>query len=142
MYSKEESKQIRKQFWIFFAKRYPRKWILYNTGIKNFNFKFNFSNSGAMIAIDCESNDQIDRAYYFDKLKSLKKLLLDQVSQHLIFDENYSLESGKVISRVYLKLEDVKINNKKDWPQVFDFFSKYMSKIEVFYEEFEDLIKS
>ncbi len=142
MYSKEESKQIRKQFWIFFAKRYPRKWILYNTGIKDFNFKFNFSNNGAMITIDCESNDQIDRAYYFDKLKSLKKLLLDQVSQHLIFDENYSLESGKVISRVYLKLEDVKINNKKDWPEVFDFFSKYMSKIEVFYEEFEDFIKS
>ncbi len=141
MYSKEEAKNIRKQFWIFFAKRHPRKWLRYNTGIKDFSLKFEFTNGYAIVAIDVESPDEINRAYYFEKLLSLKSLLLEAVSPNLIFDNEYLLESGKVISRVYLKLEGVKINNKNDWPKVFDFLHQYMSKLELFYLEYQDYIK-
>lgn len=141
MYSKEEAKKVRKQFWIFFAKRYPRKWLLYNTGVKDLTLKFDFTNGYALVAIDSESNDEIDKAYYYEKLLSLKSLLLEEVSPNLIFDNKYLLDSGKVISRVYIKLEGVKINNKNDWPQVFDFFYRFMSKLELFYLEYQDFIK-
>jgi hypothetical protein len=141
MYSKEEAKKVRKQFWIFFAKRYPRKWLLYNTGIKDVTLKFDFTNSYALVAIDSESNDEIDKAYYYEKLLSLKSLLLEEVSPNLIFNDEYLLDSGKVISRVYIRLESVKINNKNDWPKVFDFLYEYMSKLELFYLEYQDFIK-
>ena len=93
------------------------------------------------MAIDSESNDEIDKAYYYEKLLSLKSLLLEEVSPNLIFDDVYLLDSGKVISRVYIRLEGVKINNKNDWPKVFDFLYEYMSKLELFYLEYQDFIK-
>jgi hypothetical protein len=142
MFTREESKEIRKQFWIFFGKRYPKKWMLYNTGVKDLNLKFDFDNDKAIVSIDSESRDEIDRTYYFDKILSLKNLLLDEVSQNMIFDSDYILESGKLISRAYIKLESVNIHNKNHWPQVFDFMFENMSKLELFYMEYQDFIKS
>lgn len=142
MFSKEEAKQIRQQFWIFFGKRYPRKWLLYNTKIKDFSLKFDFDNKRALVAIDSESSDDVFRAYFFDKLLSLKNLMLAEISEDLIFDENYVLDNQKVISRCYLTLENVSINNKQSWPEVFEFFHTYMSKMEAFFLEYEDFIKS
>ncbi len=37
MFSKDESKKLREDFWIFFGKSFPRKWILYNTKIKGYD---------------------------------------------------------------------------------------------------------
>ena len=34
MYSKEESSKLREEFWTSFGKSFPRKWILYRTGVK------------------------------------------------------------------------------------------------------------
>ena len=140
MFSKEASKKIREDFWIFFGKRFPRKWLLYNTGIKDVALKFSFDTKKATVSIDCSSNDLVLQAYYFDKLKSLKKLMQDEVSQHLIFEPHHCLESGKKIGRVYLVKDGVSIHNKHSWPEVFDFFSNYMEKMEIFYLEYKDFI--
>ena len=40
MYSKEENQKLKREFWVSFANKYPRKWVLYNTKIKDFSFKF------------------------------------------------------------------------------------------------------
>jgi hypothetical protein len=40
MYSKEDHKALQKEFWQAFAEAYPRKWLLYNTKIKEVSFKF------------------------------------------------------------------------------------------------------
>ena len=39
MFSKNESKKLRENFWISFGKSYPTKWILHNTKIKDFSFE-------------------------------------------------------------------------------------------------------
>ncbi len=142
MFSREQSKEVREQFWIFFGKRYPHKWLLYNTGLKDVNLKFDFDTEKAIVSLDSESRDPIDRHYYFDKLISLKTLLLEEVSEDLIFDSQYQLESGKEISRVYLLKTNVNIHNKMHWPEVFDFFYCHMLKLEKFYFEYQDIIKS
>ncbi|WP_299765843.1 DUF4268 domain-containing protein [uncultured Dokdonia sp.] len=142
MFSKEQSKEIRQQFWIFFDKRYPRKWLLYNTGIKDVSLKFDFDTKKAIVGIDSTSNDEIYRTYYFDKLLSLKNILKEEVSPNLIFDEHYMLSSGKFITRCYLQLDGVSIHNKNTWPEVFDFFNTYMDKLERFYIEYKDYIAS
>lgn len=142
MFSKEQSKEIRQQFWIFFDKRYPRKWLLYNTGIKNLSLKFDFDTKKAIVTIESAANDEIDRAYYFDKLISLKNILLEDVSSELIFDEQYLLPSGKLVSRCYLPLENVSIHNKTTWPEVFDFFNTYMDRLENFFLEYKEYINS
>ncbi len=140
MFSKEESKRIRQEFWIFFGKRYPRKWLLYNTKIKDVVLKFSFDTKKALVSIDSCSTDPLLRKYYYEKFESLKSLLLYEVSQDFIFDKNYTLESGKTISRVYLQKDNVSIHNKESWPEVFDFFNSNMDKLEEFFQEYQHII--
>jgi len=142
MFSKEESKRIREEFWIFFGKRYPRKWLLYNTKIKDVVLKFSFDNKKALVSLDSCAADPLIRAYYFEKFESLKILLKEEVSQDLIFQEAYTLESGKIISRVYVQKNNVSIHNKHSWPEVFDFFNTHMHTLETFFLEYLDIIKS
>jgi len=142
MYSKEEAKQIRQQFWTMFGKRYGRKWLLYNTKVKDIVLKFSFEDRRAIVSIDIEHDDEIYRSYYFEKLQSLKSILEKEVSSDIIMDTDYVLESGKQISRAYIMLEGVKIQKKTQWPDVYEFFYKYMDRLELFFLEYKDFIES
>lgn len=142
MFSKEESKRMREEFWVFFGKRHPRKWLLYNTKIKDVVLKFSFDTKKAMVSIDCCSTDSNERLCYYEKIESLKMLMSTEVSSEAVFDKTYRLESGKTISRIYLQIEGVSIHNKHSWPTVFDFFNTNMSKLEEFFLEYQDIIKA
>ena len=141
MFSKEESKQIRQDFWTMFGKRYHRKWMLYNTGIKDVNFKFSFEDRRAIVSIDLVHDDEFYREYYFEKLESFKGIMQEEVTEELIFDNKYLLPSGKEISRIYTYLDGVKITKQTDWPRVYEFFYTYMDKFEIFYLEYRDFIR-
>jgi hypothetical protein len=140
MYSKEEAKNVRQQFWTMFGKRYDRKWLLYDTKLKDVVLKFSFEDRRALVSIDVNHDDTIFRAYYYEKLISLKNIMKEEVSEELIFEENYILESGKTISRVFVMYEGVKIQKQTDWPEVYEFFYTYMDRLESFFREYKDFI--
>jgi len=140
MYSKEEAKNVRQQFWTMFGKRYDRKWLLYDTKLKDVVLKFSFEDRRALVSIDVNHDDTIFRAYYYEKLISLKNIMKEEVSEELIFEENYMLESGKTISRVFVMYEGVKIQKQTDWPEVYEFFYTYMDRLESFFKEYKDFI--
>lgn len=142
MYSKEEAKKIRQQFWTMFGKRYDRKWLLYDTKLKDVVLKFTFEDRRALVSIDINHDDDMFRAYYYEKLVSLRNVMSEEVSDELIFEENYLLESGKMISRVFVMLEGVKIQKQTDWPEVYDFFYNNMDKMESFFLEYKDFIEA
>ena len=54
MFSKEEAAKIKKEFWTSFGKSFPKKWILYDTKIKDFAFKFYCDNKKAEVSVDIE----------------------------------------------------------------------------------------
>lgn len=142
MYSKEEALQVKKDFWISFAAEYPRKWLLYNTKIKDFSFKFNADNKKAMVSLDIESKNLEHRIIYFQKIESLQTILREEYLPSILFNQNFQLDTGKIISRVWVELEGVSINNKATWPVIFEFFSKNMKLFELFFYEYEDYIKN
>lgn len=142
MYSKEEALQVKKDFWISFAAEYPRKWILYNTKIKDFSFKFNADNKKAMVSLDIESKNLEHRKIYFQKIESLQTILREEYLPTIQFNENFQLDTGKIISRVWVELDGISINNKATWPIIFEFFSKNMELFELFFYEYEDYIKN
>lgn len=142
MYSKEESKKLRQEFWTSFGKNYPRKWLLYNTRIKDFSLKFTFTRKIAEVSIDLDSVDEIMRQYYFEKLQSLQTILKEEFLPDAVFAEEYELENGKIISRVYVTRHGVNIHNKKDWPDVQAWFAEKMEALERFFLEYRDFIES
>jgi len=141
MFSKEEALQVKKDFWISFASEYPRKWLLYNTKIKDFSFKFNVDNKKAIVSLDIESKNLEHRKIYFQKIESLQTILREDYLPDVLFNQNFQLENGKIISRIWVELEGISINNKALWPIIFAFFSKNMELFELFFYEYEDYIK-
>ncbi|XLS30379.1 DUF4268 domain-containing protein [Flavobacteriaceae bacterium M23B6Z8] len=142
MFSKETSKKMREEFWISFGKSFPRKWILYNTKIRDFSFKFYFDTKKAIVALDIENSDLEKRIHYYDKLMSLKSILKEAYLPEVIFADSYYLENGKEISRIYVIKEDVSIHDKGSWQETMIFLEQHMLQFERFFKEYEDYIKS
>ncbi len=141
MFSKEESKRLRQDFWIAFGKSYPRKWIRYNTKIKGFTLKFHFTVRYAMVSMDIESDDLAHRIDLWERLVSLKSILLEAYLPTARFEDVFFLENQKEISRVYVKKEGVSIHNKNTWQETMIFLDDHMNRMESFFLEFKDVIE-
>lgn len=141
MFSKEESRKLREEFWIAFGKSFPRKWLLYKTGIKGVNLKFHFDLKKAMVSLDVEG-DLEQRIENWEKLISLKSIVLEEYLPKAIFEDDYVLENGKEISRIHVEKEGVSINNKNTWQETMIFFYENMSLLEEFFKEYEDILRN
>jgi ribosome-binding factor A len=141
MYSREESQKIKREFWVAFAEKYPRKWVLYDTKIKDFSFKFYVDNKKAQVFIDIEQRSDEKRTAYFEKLEALKNILEEEFIKDLVFEKNYTLESGKTISRIWTEIQGVGFSNRNNWDTIFDFFYEKMNALEMFYLEYDEFIK-
>ena len=140
MFSKDEAALLRKEFWTSFGKSFPRKWLLYNTKIKGFSFKFVADRKKALVCLDIEHPEDIASELLYDQMLSLKVLLETEIPE-VIFDETYELESGKIIRRIYVPLEaKFSIHNKNSWRDCYEFFVETMPKFELFFYEYEEFI--
>lgn len=141
MYSREETQKLKREFWVTFADKYPRKWTLYDTKIKDFSFKFFVDNKKAQVLIDIEHRNDEKRIAYFEKLEALKNILEEEFIKDLVFEKEYILENGKAISRIWVEKEGVGFSNRKHWDSIFDFYNEKMSALEMFYMEYDAFIK-
>ena len=140
MFSKEEAANLKKEFWTAFGKSFPKKWLLYNTKIKDFSFKFYADNKKAEVSLNIEMLDEVFRNAYFEKIQSLENLWREEIPE-VLFDKNYTLENGKLISKIWVEKLDVSLFNKNSWREIFEFFVENMSKFEQLFLEYEDYIK-
>ena len=142
MFSKEESKRLRQDFWIAFGKSYPRKWTLYNTQVKGLALKFHFDLSIAMVSIDIETSDLEQRIQLWEKLLSLKSIFINEYLLEAQFEDSFLLENQKEISRISILKEGVSIHNKNTWQETMQFLNEKMGIFEKFYSEYKDILKS
>ena len=140
MYSKVEVKALRQLFWTSFGKSFPRKWTLYNTKIKGLEFKFHFDKKSAMVCLDID--DTIERRLeLWEKTQSLQAILLENYLPNALFEEIYYIDQDKDISRVFVLLEGVSINNKNTWQQTMEFLSLSMNQFESFFEDYNSVLE-
>ncbi len=142
MFSKEDSKRLRQDFWISFGKSYPRKWILYNTKIKGLSLKFHFELKRAMVSLDIEHTDLEKRIELWDKLISLKSILEEEYIPGILFADSLILDNQKEISRIYIEKQHLSIHNKNTWQETMIFLNNTMEKFEAFFVEYRDIISS
>ena len=141
MYSKAENQKLKHEFWVEFAAKYPRKWMLYDTKIKDFSFKFYVENTKAQVFIDIEHRNQDTRYLYFEKLEALKSILDEEFVKDVVFEKNHTLENGKTISRIWVEKGNVSVSNRNYWDEIFTFFNEKMNALELFYNEYDEFIK-
>jgi hypothetical protein len=150
MFSKEEAKEIREEFWDQFRrvsagkrvrKNLPGSWMLSNTGIKALNLRFHVDRKVAQVGIDLETRNMDKRIELFEKLESVKNLLEKAMESPMIWELEYIRENGKSVSRIYLEQEGVDIYNRDTWPRAHRFMYGNMMKLETFYREYRDYFK-
>jgi hypothetical protein len=141
MFSKEDSRKLREEFWIALGKSFPNKWILYKTKIKGLSFKFHFDLKMARVSIDVDTEFE-QRIKVWDKLVALKSILLEEYLPEAVYEDFFLLENKKEISRIYVELKNVSIHNKNTWRETMEFLNQSMHQIEVFFEEYKDIIDS
>ncbi|MDR2009692.1 MAG: DUF4268 domain-containing protein [Bacteroidales bacterium] len=147
MYSKEESAQIRKDFWIAFdvySRKYLgayRKWLTYNTGIKDLVLKFDVNRENAKVLLSVENRSEDKRFDIFVKLKEYELLYEDILGSGWIWDEQFILDNDKEVCAIYKQLDNVNIYRKETWTLIFDFFAVEMLKLEEMFEEVKPFIK-
>lgn len=143
MFNREESRQLRELFWTSYGKSFPRRWLLYNTKIKDVSLKFQADRKTALVCIDIENEDEYDRLEQYEKFESLKTILETEYLPNVIFDDDFYLEkSDKSICRIYVKHEEkFSIHNKNTWRAAYEFFNKHMDLLESFFIEYKDFIE-
>jgi hypothetical protein len=142
MFSKEEAAILRKDFWTSYGKSFPRKWLLYNTKIKGFSFKFYADNKIARVHLDIEPLSEEKRSLLFEQVQALKTVLTNEYLPEAIFEKDCYLENGKCISRVFVQLEGkFSIYNKNTWGDAFQFYNHTMEQFEYWFYEYETFIK-
>lgn len=150
MYTREEAKQIRLEFWDRFEKYSalrrrqkgkPSKFIMNKTGIRQLKLKFDFDTNRAIVGIDIETRNLDKRIELFGKLEELRSLLEKELGTELNWELEYFLPTGKSISRISLTKSNVNIYDKETWPEVFPFFYKNMMIFEAFFEEYREYLR-
>lgn len=140
MFSKEESRKLREEFWIAFGKSFPHQWILYKTKVKGISFKFHFDLKSALVSMDIDT-DLEQRLQLWEKLLALKSILKANYLPNAIFDDFYPLENGKEISRIYVELKSVSIHKKNSWRDTMEFLYPSMLQFEAFFTEYKTILE-
>jgi len=142
MYSRQETSQLRKEFWtafgqymqpIFSADGEKVNWINYKTGEKDIYFRMHADNKRAGIAIELTHKDAGLRQLYFEQFRELKKILEAETREEWIWIENVTDLHGKESSKIYKEIDGVNLFNKEDWPKLISFFKPRIIALDAFW---------
>lgn len=151
MYSKDEEKLLRKEFWIVFARRCEivpelrykkKKWILYDTGLSGIDLKFEVFRSEALVMIEINTRLEPRRLEIFETLQKYRNLLEEGFAEPLIWDFCYTRESGQEVCRIYKSLLNVDFHRQNQWPDIFNFLIGNMLILENNFMEIKDALEA
>ncbi|WP_225000164.1 DUF4268 domain-containing protein [Cesiribacter sp. SM1] len=146
MFTRDEAKAWNERFYTLFGtymRRHEpqaegaRQWLNYRTGVKGIFFRVEATGKEAVASIDLQQADEGVRKLFFDQFVEFRKALESHTGP-LYWEEEYSLSSGRIISRIYQKQQEVSLFRQDDWHQIFPFFEKYLLGFDAFWADFRE----
>lgn len=142
MYSREEAKRLKEQFWTSFgqymigvpsADMEKVNWVNYKTGIKHLFFRMDGTNKTAVIMIEITHPDPSIRELMFAQFVELKNVLHTALGEEWEWDPVYYDAYGKETARISLSLDKVSVFKNTDWPTLISFFKPRIIAIDEFW---------
>lgn len=139
MYSKEELKQLKKEFWEGFGlycsqipalKRRKSKFMLYNTKMKGVELKFDATREGAWVILEINLSDETARLERYEQFEMYKSIFEKNFPEGLIWDFAYVRESGEQVCRIYTCKTGIDIHRRIQWMEFYKFMAEEMQKLE------------
>ncbi len=147
MYTKEEKREIRTQFWDRFKQytnQHGRKmtsWVLQNTQIKGVQLKFDLNDSGAFVMLQIYHKKENQRHEIYDRFFKYRVVINDICGDELIWDKDYFVPGFTTVSVIYFHLEAASIFNKAEWKTYYQFLFEKMSLLEEAFLEVKEVVE-
>lgn len=150
MYSKEELKQLKKEFWEGFGlycsqipalKRRKSKFMLYNTKMKGVELKFDATRDGAYVILEINLSDESARLERYEQFEAYKTIFEKNFPEGLIWDFAYVRESGEQVCRIYTSKTGIDIHRRIQWMEFYKFMAEEMQKLEKGFRRVKDALE-
>ena len=145
MYSKEEAKRLKEQFWTNFGQfmalvpdddGLKTNWVNYKTGIKHLYFRMETDNKTAEIYIEISHPDDGIRELLFAQFQEYRNVLHAELEEEWIWDEVYYDIYGKKSARIGIALDKkVSVFKEEDWPELIGFFKPRIIALDRFWNQ-------
>lgn len=139
MYSRDELKNLKREFWESFAafcevqpylRRRRKMWTLYNTKVKCVELKFDADRNGAYVILEVNHRNEVDRLEMFERLTWYKEILEKDFHDGLIWDICFIRENSEQVARIYVAKEGIDIHRREHWGEFFTFMARHMYLLE------------
>lgn len=150
MYSKEELKNLKTDFWESYARfcdvqpqllgRKPM-WMLYDTKVKGVELKFDVSRQGISVALEINHRSEADRLAMFERIGWHKETLESGFDANsLVWEMVFELENRKQVARIYIQMSELDFHRRNQWGEIFHFFAANMFLLERNFLEIRDFL--
>lgn len=139
MYSKDELKKLKIEFWESFAayckvqpylRRRRKMWTLYNTKVKGVELKFDANRKGAYVILEVNHRQEEERLEMYERLTWYKETLEKDFPDGLIWDCCFVRETGNEVARIYVAKEGLDLHRREHWGDFFSFMARQMYLLE------------
>ncbi len=151
MYSKEEVKKLRLNFWEQFGKYCEvnpllrsknKKWILHRTKIKGVALRFDVGRENANVILELNHRNEEKRLKAYEILERYKAIIESGFKSGLSWEFYFQREdSGQEVCRIYSRLEGVDLHRQNQWPEIFKFFITNMQQLQENFLAVRDILK-
>lgn len=145
MWSKEEAKELRMNFWNGFKcycaeHQIYRKWVLTGVKIKSTQLKFYADEQKALVLFQIDHKNDLRRYEIYECFQSYRKLMAADCGPDLKWEEDYTEMENRPVSVIYFELAGINMYHPDDWEFIYHFFAEKMPLLEDAYWEYRDLI--
>lgn len=139
MYSKDELKNLKIEFWEGFAaycevqpylRGRKKVWTLYNTKVRGAELKFDATREGAFVILEVNHRSEEERLEMFERLTWYKETLENDFPEGLIWDICFVRETGKQVARIYTEKRGIDFLRREHWGDFFAFMASQMYLLE------------
>ena len=139
MYSKDELKNLKLEFWESFAafcevqpylRRSKKIWTLYDTKVKGVELKFDATRDGAFVILEVNHKGEEARLEMFERLTWYKETLEKDFPEGLTWDICFVRDTGKQVARLYTSKSGIDFHRRQDWGEFFSFMASQMYLLE------------
>ena len=139
MYSKDELKNLKLEFWESFAafcevqpylRGRKKMWTLYDTKVKGVELKFDATREGAFVILEVNHRSEDARLEMFERLTWYKDTLEMDFPEGLTWDICCVRDTGKQVARVYTSRSGIDFHRRQDWGEFFSFMASQMYLLE------------
>jgi hypothetical protein len=149
MYTKDELKQLKKEFWEGFGlycsnipalEKRKSKFMLYNTKIRGVELKFDANRDGAFVILEINHSNATKRFELYEKFELYKSIIEEPFHEGLIWDFAYIRECGTEVCRIYTQKFGIDIHKRIQWNEFYQFMSSEMLKLEKGFKIVKEII--